>query len=524
MQRITAKQLLWLDNATREQRIFATSNDFIAFFTHYLLHYVKSPFAEFHYEMAQDLKDLVSGKIRELGWFMFRESAKTSLAKGFLIWCIANRKFEYINIDSHDKANSGRFLFDVVLELQTNKRLKDDFGELFNTKRRDEEKTQKSISDFLTTNGVRVEAHSTQEPVRGRLHGATRPQLIVMDDFEDLTTARSEAATRQVRDHIAEFKGGIDQASGRVLYLGNYLTEAGTVQSIIDKAKVDPTMRVRTVWILDEYGNPSWPEKHVLDDSTASETGKISIEEIRRRMRTPEAGDANFMREMMGKPFDPNLAKFRLEMFRSVTRDEVDQKDTAAYLLIDPPGQAYTEASIRKGDGDFIGYSLVKVTPDGKWMVESWRVRQGPKAMIDNIFSIWSSESILEVGIEDTQFWQGLKTLVEDEETKRGVRLNIKELKHTGKVSKGDRILALLPRYEQRSIWHVQGRCNDLESELLRFPISEHDDAMDSLCMANEVVERPRERTGRENINRSSLTAYRYGASRNAAVRSGVNI
>lgn len=492
MQRLNKEQVLWLYTAPKAERVYACDKNFLAFFSYYLLHYLKSPFAEYHYEMEQDLKDLLSGKIKELGWFMFRESAKTSLAKGFLIWVIAYNKYEYVNIDSHDKANSGRFLFDVVLELQTNAKLKQDFGELFNSKRSDTEKTQKSISDFLTTNGVRVEAHSTQEPVRGRLHGSTRPQLIIMDDFEDMTTVRSEAATRQVRDHIAEFKGGIDQATGRVLYLGNYLSEAGTVQSIMDKAKVDPSTRARMVWILNDEGQPSWPEKHVLTDEEALETGKVSIEEIKRRMRTSEGGDVDFMREMMGKPFDPALAKFTRDMFRSVRRDEVDKTDTAAYLLIDPPGQAYTVASIKKGEGDFIGYSLVKVTMDGKWMVESWRARHTPKQLIDNIFSIWQSESVVQVGVEDTQFWQGLKTLVEEEEVKRGVRLNIKELKHSGKASKQDRILALLPRYEQHSIWHVDGKCQDVETELLRFPISEHDDAMDSLAMALEVVERPR--------------------------------
>jgi phage terminase large subunit-like protein len=407
---------------------------------------------------------------------MFRESAKTSLAKGFLIYCICNRKFEYINVDSHDKANSERFLFDVVLELQTNAKIKRDFGELFNAKRTDDAKTQKKVSDFLTTNGVRVEAHSTQEPVRGRLHGSTRPQLVIMDDFEDLTTVRSEAATRQVRDHISEFKGGLDQEHGRILYLGNYLSEAGTVQSIIDKAKTDESMRVRTVWIVDEWGNPTWKERHVLTDDEVTD-GKISIEEIKRRMRTPESGDANFMREMMGKPFDPSLAKFIRSMFREVSRDEVDQKETANYLLIDPPGQAYTEASIRKGEGDFIGYSLVKVSFDGRWYVESWRARHTPKELLDNMFSIWRNESIIEIGIEDTQFYQGLKTLIEEEEQRRGIRLNIKELRHTSKASKGDRILSLLPRYEQGQIWHVRGKCNDLETELLRFPISEHDDA-----------------------------------------------
>lgn len=520
---LSREQVLWLNNAPSHERVFACEHNFLAFFSYYLFHYVKSPFASYHGDMADDLADLVAGRIKELGWFMFRESAKTSLSKGFLLWCIVYKKVEYINVDSHDKANSGRFLFDVVLELQTNQKIRQDFGDLFNSKRSDAEKTQKSINDFLTTNGVRVEAHSTQEPVRGRLHGSIRPQLIVMDDFEDLTTVRSEAATRQVREHIAEFKGGIDQEKGRILYLGNYLSDAGNVHAIMEKAKTDHTMRVRSVWILNDAGEPSWPERHVLTDEEAKATGKVSIEEIKRRMRTPEGGDADFMREMMGQPFDPSIAKFKRDMFRPVSREEVDRMETAAYLLIDPPGQAYTAESIRRGQGDFIGWSLVKVTPSGKWMTEAWRRRQTPKEMIDAMFSIWSMESVVMIGIEDTQFWQGLKTLVEDEEVRRGTRLNIKELKHTAKAGKNDRILSILPRYEGGSIWHVDGRCEDLEGELLRFPISEHDDCMDSLAMASEVVGRPQERNVGTNVNQNTSTAYRYGSARMAGVRSAVS-
>lgn len=519
---IELSKIEWMDKAEPKFRKGAAELAFEYFFVYYLTHYVKSPFAKFHYEMAKDLHDLTEGKVKELGWFMFREAVKTSFAKGYVLWCILFKKFEYINVDSHDKANSERFLFDVVLELQTNRKIRADFGELFNAKRSPEEKTQKRVSDFLTTNGVRVEAHSTQEPVRGRLHGSVRPQLVVADDFETLTTVRSEAATRQVREHFAEFKGGLDQQKGRVLYNGNYLSESGNVQAIMDKARVDPSMRVRSVWLVDEEGKPSWPERHVLTDEEATLTGKISVEEIKRRMWTPEKGDADFMREMLGKPFDPSTAKFRLGMFRPIMRDEVDRMEAANYLLIDPPGQAYTKESQARGDGDFVGYSLVKVTHAGKWMVESWRARSTPKELIDTIFTLWSTESLIKVGIEDTQFWQGLKNQIEEEELRRGVRLNIQELKHTSVKSKKDRILSLLPRYEAGNVWHVhtvnesgimQNRCADLEKELKRFPISEHDDASDSLAMADEVVQRPEERKPQYSSPASSQ-AYVYGANR----------
>lgn len=493
IERITAEHLLWMDKATVEERKYAADINFIAFFSYYFLHYVKAAFADYHYQMAGDLDDLVSGKIQELGWFMYRESAKTSLAKGFAIYCILYKKFEYINVDSYDKANAERFLFDVVVELQTNQKIKADFGEVFNSKRSTDEKTQKRVSDFLTTNGVRVEAHSTQESVRGRLHGSIRPQLIIMDDFETMATIRSEAATRQVKDHIAEFKGGLDQQKGRILYLGNYLSESGTVQMVMDKAGIDPQTRVRTVWLLDDLGNPTWPEKYVLTDAQANATGKISVESIERRMRTVDGGNTDFNREMLGKTFDPSKAKFRKEMFRPVSRDEVDKMSTVAYLFIDPPGQSYNDKTIQQAEDDFIGWSLVKVNSQGRWMVKSWRKRQTPREMINQMFSLWSSESLQSIGIEDTQFYQGLKTLLEDEQRTRKIWLNIVEVNHKTKRSKKERILTLLPRYEGGTIWHIQGECNDLEEELLRFPISDYDDASDSLAMATEIVERPPE-------------------------------
>ena len=143
--------------------------------------------------------------------------------------------------------------------------------------------------------------------------------------------------------------------------------------------------------------------------------------------------------------------------------------------------------------------------------------------MIDTMFSIWSREMIIQIGMEDTQFWQGIKTLIEDEEVRRGTRLNIKELKHTSKASKSDRILSLHPRYDAGSIWHVQGKCTDLETELLRFPINEHDDCVDSLANAPEVVERPREKQATVSANPQTASAYRYGSARMAGIRNASN-
>lgn len=79
---------------------------------------------------------------------------------------IANKKRRYINVDSFDKENAERILFDVAFEMTNNKKLQADYGTLFSKKKGIEEIKQNRINNFVTENGVRVEAHSTQESVR----------------------------------------------------------------------------------------------------------------------------------------------------------------------------------------------------------------------------------------------------------------------------------------------------------------------------------------------------------------------
>lgn len=105
-----------------------------------------------------------------------------------------------------------------------NKRFLADYGTLYSKKKGIDEVKQNRISNFVCENGVRIEAHSTQESVRGRLHLNQRPDCLVLDDIETSKTRDSEAYTKQVSDHISEAMAGMSP-DGFILYLGNYITE-----------------------------------------------------------------------------------------------------------------------------------------------------------------------------------------------------------------------------------------------------------------------------------------------------------
>lgn len=466
--------------------------------------------------MMADVHDLLDLRIRELAWFMFGESAKTSFAKALILYMIAFDIEPYINADAFDTTNSERILFDVVWELQKNVQFRKDFGEKYNTTRSPDEVTMKRVKDFITNpqkdetgnilkEGTRVEAHSTQESVRGRVHGAMRPGFVILDDFETKKTLKSDAVTKQIRTHIQEFKRGLDSARRRVLYLGNILSEYGNVQSVMERAKHDPELRVRVVPIcqgtlMSGLHSPTWPERWVLTDEEARATGKVSIEAKKRSMWTPEEGDADFQAEMLCQPVDETRALFKRQWFIPVSLDDVLKKRLAAYVTIDTPSRKEGEVD---QNGDYVGFCTNFVDTEGFWHLKANRERLGPTAIIEKMFD--TVKYLAQLGVplirmawEDTPYTRGLEPMLRAEMRKRQIFFSLHWLKHAGR-SKEDRIrTGLLYRYESKSIRHIEGECADLEGELIRFPHAEHDDCSDATAYQSDIakpagVEKPRE-------------------------------
>jgi len=474
---INKEALEFIINATPAERVYLCNQDFTLWFIYYYIDYCKYPFADFHYEMFDDLKKLISGDYREVAFVMFRESAKTSIAKGFITWMICAGKRRYINVDSFDLENAERMLFDSILELQRNPRIIQDYGQLYNAKRNSEELTQKKISNFLTNNGIRVEAHSTQESIRGRLHGAQRPDALILDDFETNKTKDSEAYTAQVAGHISEAQSGMD-ATGIVLYLCNYITEYGNVAQLFERSKTDPRLKVRKVDVIDTTtGLPSWPDKYALTTEEAKQNNKVSIEDIRKKL-----GPQVFNAEMMNSPIDTDSQEFSQSWFKTITRQEALAKNTRKFALID-------SAMSKRSDSDNTGISRVYVDQENKWYVSGKKYKVNAKSLIDLLFQL-HDEGMEAIGIETTAYTEGILPYFQEECRKRNSYPRIKELKHGG-VQKETRIRGLIPRYSNGDIYHIEGECDALENELLRFPKSHHDDVMDSLAYAPQICAKP---------------------------------
>lgn len=486
---MTKQALEKVINGTLEERLFLCENSFLLFALYYFQEYFKYPIADYHKDFNQDLHDLVNGKIKEVLWVAFRESAKTTFAKLFIIWLIAYKKRKYINVDSFDKENAERILFDVAFEMVNNNLLKRDFGVLFSRERGIQDIKQNRINNFITENGIRVEAHSTQESVRGRIHLNQRPDFLLFDDIETNKTKDSEAYTKQVKDHLTEAMSGMS-TDGFILYLGNYITEYGNIQWLIDRSKTYSGLRIRNIPVIIN-GKPAWEGKYALTDEEAEKTGRVSIEDKKRQL-----GSLVFSYEMMNKPIDEMSAEFKREYAQIITEQEVNQKETNCYITID-------SAVSEKESADYTGITINKVDLFNKWHIKTYRLKVNTKDLIEHIFYLHKTYSPMFLGLEETTFTIAIQPFIDDEMRKRSYFFSITPIKHKG-IQKELRIRGLIPRWESKSIFLV-GDNFELLDEMRVFPRGQHDDVLDSLSMqipyAKPVAFRPVNREESTEIN-----------------------
>lgn len=309
MQTINPKLAHKVVHGTPAERKYICERAFVYFALYYFSEFFTYKIAPFHYKMYDDLRRMLEGEFDYLVWVMFRESAKTSIAKIFATYCICYKKKHYINFDSYERSNAEQALFDIATWLQTNKKIIADFGQLyFEPPREHRRSTIKRIGNFITANGVKCEAFSTQQSTRGRIYLNKRPDLFVVDDFETAKTIESAAVTDKVTRHIDEMISGLAPGAN-VLFLGNYLTETGSMQYILDKAREDPRFRVHWVNVVDEHGEIAWKDKYAKTDKQAAIYNKYITDPAKKKVsleakrRTLNAGGRRVYEvEMMNDP------------------------------------------------------------------------------------------------------------------------------------------------------------------------------------------------------------------------------
>ena len=224
--------------------------------------YYKSKDAPFHHDMDLNLVRLYLGDIKEFVNAAFKGASKTSKAKLFIAFAIANdldHRRRYFRILAADKVNSTQIATDIYNMLVSPSVTKM-YPEIF---AKTVAKREETMGSFTTSTGIKVFSGTVGMSQRGAIQEDARPDFIWYEDFENRTTLRSAKKTKAIWDNMEEARTGL--AKGGVgYYTCNYISEMGNVHTLVTTVSKEKYLLITP--IIDDSGVLAWPDRYTLAD------------------------------------------------------------------------------------------------------------------------------------------------------------------------------------------------------------------------------------------------------------------
>ncbi len=258
------------------------------FFNLYLSEYVKFPTAPFQKDLFYMTEDQ---RVRMAVVVAFRNSGKSTIfTLSYPIWSIiGEQKKKFVLILSQTLPQARLHLTNIKRELESNELLKKDIGPF-----KEESDEWGSISLVLPKFNARITCASTEQSIRGLRHGSHRPDVIILDDVEDLqSTKYIESREKLFNWFVGEVIPCGEPEKTRIFLIGNLLHEDSLLMRLrksIEDKKMDGVFRAYP--LVDESDQILWPGK--FPDMNA-------IERLRRTISDEASWHREFMLKIIAK-------------------------------------------------------------------------------------------------------------------------------------------------------------------------------------------------------------------------------
>ena len=397
--------------------------------------------------------------------------------------------------DSSDQAEG--FLSDIKTEMEDNQEIRLDFGN-------QQGKVWKSTV-ILTTGGVKIEAIGSGKKVRGRRHGAWRPDLLVLDDIENDENVNTPDQRRKLDSW---FKKAVSKAGDTytdIMYIGTILH----YDSLLSNTLKNPEYESRTYRAVISFSDrddlwDKWTELYtnLFDPDHKQHAREFYLEHEAEMLKGTEVlwpekldyyklmvikvsdGDAAFNSELQNDPIDPDSASFQEEWMDYYEPELVYFKDIR-YVFVganDPSlgknKKSDTSAIINLAVDLYSGYLYIEMASIEK---------RKPDQIIKDIFEANRrlkrdyGKGFYKFGVETVQFQYFFKEVMAQLSAELGEYIPIEEIQST--VNKMLRIESLQP-YIKNGYIKFNAKHKTLIKQLLEYPMGRNDDGPDALQMA----------------------------------------
>ncbi len=240
------------------------------FFSIYFSHYIDCPSAPFHKKFFKITED---EDIKMAVIVSFRQSSKSSImTTSFPLWAIMGKlQKRFVVLVGKTQRQAKLMLDNIKKELESNQVLYKDLGPF-----KEQQNDLGSYMLYLPWYDAKIIAVSMEQTIRGIRHGKYRPDLLLLDDVEDLESVKTLEGRDKIHDWIASEVLPVGQQNTKVIIIGNLLHEDSVLMRLKKKIQKNELQATYLeIPLLDEKNNIAWPGMY--PDMQAIETKKHQV-------------------------------------------------------------------------------------------------------------------------------------------------------------------------------------------------------------------------------------------------------
>jgi len=429
----------------------------------------------FHKEVYANLADDEKRRVLIAAPRGTAKSTVTTLI--YPLWRVAFKKSGedlFIVIISESQAQSINFLSRIKYHLTHSDRFKEVFGDMGpNTARR------WTHTDIVLANGTRIIAVGTGQRVRGFIEGDTRPNLIIVDDFESELNAYTPEARAKNRKWMTEAVIPSLSDEGKIAMIGTVISE----DCFLYWAKESSAWNVLWFSIWNDKEESIWPERFPKErilqiKDEFSSVGNINgfYQEYMNIAQSPD--DA---------PFQPEWIKMHSYEYKKLDGQNVLIKNEGLENEKIKPVELYTgvdPASSLSVRADFFVIATIAIDNDNnKYIIDIYRDKISPALQPQKIIDVFKKFRPRRVKVETVGYQEALRTAVREIMKEEQLYIPGLEAGVKPRNSKSERLLSLVPLFA-KGTFYFKPEHMIAQQEFLSYPKGKHDDIMDAVWTA----------------------------------------
>jgi predicted phage terminase large subunit-like protein len=444
----------------RAVRQAVTRESHLMFFHIYFPHYVTYEIAEFQKEIFRITEDREN---RLAVIVAFRGSGKSTLVTfSYVLWAILGiQQKKFVVIIGQTRPQAKQLMMNIRRELDNNALLRNDLGPF-----QEESDEWGSSSLVFSKIGARITVASSEQSIRGLRHNQYRPDLVILDDIEDMSSVKTYDSRQKTYNWFTGEVAPLGDKSTRILVVGNLLHEDSLVMRL--KKDIEQGARdgmFRKYPLLSATGKIAWPGKYPDD---------AAVQEEKRRSGNEYAWQREFLLNIVPDA-DQVIQPKWIQYYDEIPQ----QQDTyrATYVGVDL-------AISERETADYTAIVCALVVGHGK----DFRAYILPTIINRRMNFPDTIRQITEIYNAVKTSYKQPRVLVEDVGYQRAV---IEQLNHQGTRAEGvkitsdkrSRLITLADAIQRGKIRFPKHGGQELVRQILGFGVEPHDDLVDAFSL-----------------------------------------